>query len=67
MDERRLIVISQNVPICPNCSALMWNMPHGKQILYVCSDCNSIFPLIKNGQAENELIVSDKMGEIEDE
>ena len=65
--DRRIIVIQQNVPMCPNCSALMWNMVYSNHVVYVCSDCNGIFPVIKNGQAENELLVSDKMGDLEDE
>ena len=65
--DRRIMVIQQNVPMCPNCSALMWNMIHENQIIYVCSDCNGIFPVVKNGQAEDELVVYDKIGEIDDE
>ena len=60
------MVIQQNVPMCPDCSAMMWSMVHNNQILYICSDCNGIFPLIKNGQAENELVISDRLGDLDE-
>lgn len=64
--NRRIMVIQQNVPMCPDCSAMMWSMVHNNQILYICSDCNGIFPLIKNGQAENELVISDRLGDLDE-
>jgi hypothetical protein len=45
---------------------MMWSMVHNNQILYICSDCNGIFPLIKNGQAENELVISDRLGDLDE-
>ena len=54
------MIISQHVPMCPECSAMM-SMRHQNNVMYYfCNDCKSIFQFIGNGQAENELIVTDE-------
>ena len=47
-------VISQNVPMCPKCSALMSKF-HGDHLYFRCNDCGSRFQVIDVGQAEIEL------------
>ena len=51
-------IISQNVPICPECSALMVKR-ETKEVYYHCLDCMKILQVIGNGKAEVELIVTD--------
>ena len=55
-----MIVIQQNVPMCPNCSGMMSTRHQDDKIFFFCHDCMSIFQVFDNGQAEIELIVSDK-------
>ena len=53
------IIIEQKVPACPVCSALMWKRYQGKDLFFVCNDNYShIYKMIKVGQTENELIVT---------
>lgn len=59
-----LNVITQNVPICPKCKASL--LPkHQVYMYFFCIDCMSIYRVVGNGKAENELIVTDK--ELEDD
>lgn len=51
-------VISQNVPMCPKCSALMSKF-HGDHLYFRCNDCGSRFQVIDIGQAEIELVISE--------
>ena len=54
-------VIQQNIPICPNCSALMTRRyGKDKELYFVCPDCNAIYKFMENGQTDNELIVTDE-------
>ena len=52
-------IISQNVPICPDCSGLMLKRHQADDIYYHCTDCVKILKVIGTGKAEIELIVSD--------
>jgi len=53
------MIISQHVPICPECSAMMSVRHQERKLFYFCHDCLSIFQFVSNGQAENELVVTD--------
>lgn len=53
------MIISQNVPICPDCSAMMVKRHQNNEIYFFCADCKSIYQVIDNGTAEIELIVTD--------
>lgn len=59
-------IITQHVPICPNCSAMLFKRHQASDIFFVCADCLQIFRLIGTGEAEIELKVTDKAGD-EDE
>ena len=56
------MIITQNVPTCPKCSAGLFKRNQYKDTFYFCIDCMSIFQVIGTGKAENELIVTDKEG-----
>ena len=52
-------LISQNVPMCPDCSGLMLKRYQAEVSYYHCSDCMKILKVIGTGTAEIELIVTD--------
>lgn len=52
-------LISQNVPICPDCSGLMLRRHQALDTYYCCNDCMKILKVIGTGKAEIELIVTD--------
>ena len=54
------MTISQNVPICPKCKAMMVKRHQHNEIYFFCVDCLSIYRVIENGQAELELEVTDR-------
>jgi len=59
-----MIIIQQNVPMCPICASLMWKRFQDNDLYYICHDnINHIFKMVSNGQAEIELIVSNKKEE----
>ena len=51
-------IISQTVPICPECQALMIKR-HLTDVYFCCADCKTILKVIGAGKSENELIVTD--------
>lgn len=51
--------ISQTVPICPKCQALMLKRYQNDKAYYFCHDCKVILEVIAPGKSENELIVTD--------
>lgn len=51
--------ISQTVPICPECQALMLKRFQNEKAYYFCWDCKVILEVIAPGKTENELIVTD--------
>jgi tRNA(Ile2) C34 agmatinyltransferase TiaS len=51
--------IYQNVPICPDCKALMLKRHQGDKSYYHCFDCMKIVQVIDHGKMENELICTD--------
>ena len=57
--------ISQNVPMCPVCAALMRRRTHDEHVYFVCRDCNSIWAVALGGQAELEVIITDNVNELE--
>ena len=52
-------IISQNVPICPECSGLMLRRHQINDTYYHCVDCLKILKIVGTGKAEIELIVTD--------
>lgn len=58
------IMMQQNVPMCPKCSALMITRNQYNNLYFVCQDCNAVFKVIGKGQAEIELIVTDEGEEV---
>ena len=50
--------ISQTVPICPECQALMIKR-HLSDVYFCCTDCKQILKVIGAGKSDNELIVTD--------
>ena len=59
-----MIIIQQNVPMCPKCASMMWQRFQGKDLYYICHDnIEHIFKIESVGQTEIELIVSDKKEE----
>ena len=56
-----ITTIQHNVPRCPKCSALMFQRTQTDAYVkyYVCNDCGAIYEVIDNGQADNELQISD--------
>ena len=54
-----MIVIQQNVPMCPYCSAMMSTRHQRGNLYYFCHDCLKILQVVDNGQAEIELLVTD--------
>ena len=55
-----MVVIQQNVPMCPDCSGMMATRHQGGKTYFFCHDCLSIYQVLENGQAEIELLVSNK-------
>ena len=51
--------ISQTVPICPTCQALMLKRYQDGKAYMFCFDCKDIFEVIAPGKSENEIEVSD--------
>ena len=51
-------IISQTVPICPECQALMIKR-HLTDVYFCCADCKAILKVIGAGKTDNELIVTD--------
>ena len=54
------MIINQNVPICPECKAMLFKRIQNHKTYYCCLDCMSIFALQGVGKSENELIVDRK-------
>lgn len=54
------MIISQNVPMCPRCSALMAQRHQCGHLYYFCQDCMGIYKVVGTHKAEIELIVTDK-------
>ena len=51
--------ISQTVPICPECQALMLKRYQNNKAYYFCWDCKLILEVIAPGKSENEIEVTD--------
>lgn len=56
-------LISQNVPTCPECSAMMLKRHQANESYFHCVDCMKILKIVGTGKAELELIVTDKWEE----
>jgi len=54
-------VISQNVPICPICKAMIHKRLYSNHVYYICADCKSIWKVLDNGQSEIELMISNEV------
>ena len=54
-----IVKVYQNVPICPDCKALMLKRHQGEESYYHCVDCMKILKVIDIGCVENELICTD--------
>lgn len=54
------MIIAQNVPMCPKCSAGLLKRNQDKEIYYFCLDCMTIFQVVGTGKAENELLVTEE-------
>ncbi len=54
------MIITQHVPMCPKCSALLNRREQGGSHYFYCVDCKSIYKVIGVGEAEIELIVTDR-------
>lgn len=52
-------LISQNVPICPECQGLLMKRYQNLEAYFYCVDCKTILRIIGTGKAEIELIVTD--------
>lgn len=52
--------LQQNVPICPECKALMLTRTQNGSLFFACVDCKAIFKVIGKGKADIELVVTDK-------
>ena len=57
-------LISQNVPICPECSGYMRKYHHSYDVCFVCHDCNRAYRVKGPGQSEIELLI-EELTEIE--
>ena len=57
------MIITQTVPICPSCAAMMCKRYQCNEIFYFCIDCLKVYRVIGTGKAEIELIVSDEKEE----
>lgn len=57
------MIITQTVPICPECQAFMFKRHQQNDVYYVCADCKKIYRVIGVGSAEIELIVTDERKE----
>ena len=53
------MLIQNNVPRCPSCSALMFMTERNNKLYMVCHDCLKPYRVEDNGQAEIELYVTD--------
>lgn len=51
--------ISQTVPICPACQALMLKRYQNGKEYYFCCDCKGILEVIAQGKSDNEIEVTD--------
>lgn len=52
-------IISQNVPMCPKCSAMMYRREQDHKLFMICADCLKTYQVIDVGQSEIELVISD--------
>lgn len=60
-----MLIIQQNVPMCPICASLMWKRYQDNSLYYICHDnISHIFKIESVGQAKIELIASDKKEEV---
>lgn len=57
--------LQQNVPICPECKALMLTRTQNGSLFFACVDCKAIFKVVGKGKAEIELLVTDRSKQIE--
>ena len=55
-----ITIFQSNVPRCPKCSALMYSREQDGRRFMICADCLKVYEIINNGQAENELTVTDE-------
>ena len=56
MGEENGRTISTSVPLCPKCNGALRKIHCGLDTIYKCVDCNVAFIVVKQGQADNELI-----------
>jgi hypothetical protein len=55
-----MLIVQQDVPMCPKCKAMMWQRHQDKDLYYVCHDnISHVYKVTSIGQAEIELIVTD--------
>lgn len=54
------MIITQTVPICPNCKAMLCKRHQDNNVFYFCYDCMKIYKVIGTGDAEIELVITDK-------
>ena len=59
------MIITQTVPMCPECSVMMSSRVSKGRWFFFCHDCLKILEVIGTGKAEIELIVTDR--EVKDE
>jgi len=57
------MIITQTVPICPECSAMMCKRQQKDDIFFFCVDCMKIYKVIGIGKAEIELLITDRKEE----
>lgn len=55
--------IQNDVPRCPECSALMSDFVRHLHRYFMCHDCGALYVVVGIGKAENEIIVSDSESE----
>ena len=50
------VVISTSVPSCPHCSAALRTRHLRSEIIFQCLDCKKSYIVLRQGQADNEVI-----------
>lgn len=55
--------MQMTVPRCTECSSMMMvtPSPDGRDMRYVCYDCNKTFKVIGRGKLDGEILVSDDL------
>ena len=57
-------VLQSNIPRCPVCSALLYEIHQGVEVFYQCDDCMTLYQAACPGVTDNEVVIADNADDV---